>query len=265
MKSYILLLYLSILLLSCNFEKKRNKHSEPKDSIIVIEHSSFENPKDIYKVNIHKDDYAIIKRLRQLSKGVFYVDFALNDTHLWHLTIREKHKNLTKSEKEAKPAKIKLLQSFLFNENTILKLQYLERLYLLVQSLKGTINIQADFKKLKVLGITDNPALENIYFREPMNLKILQIPKNGIKSINPSFKNLVKLKDLTLFGNQLQNIDLDYIPWVQRVGISDNPISFDRIDSLRLKYPNINIVAYHYKKKRPGNYIDRDLDEPVYE
>ena len=136
---------------------------------------------------------------------------------------------------------------------------------MIVQNLEGDIHIPIKFNKLSLLGISGSPRLKNIYFDEPMKIVKLKIPKNGIKSINSSFQNLTKLKELTMFDNQLENIDLGYIPWVRKVGISNNPISFNRIDSLRLKYPHINIVSYSYKQKKPGNYINKKLENPIYE
>lgn len=255
-KLYITILFLMHL---CGCKSSSNTESNGNnsvdDEIKIIKHSnldSYDKPKDF---KIHKEDYKVIETLKTIGKNSFFVSFYLSNTHVNRLIIKSIRSG----------NKVKSLTGYIFNEKTTSKLPGLKELKFDFLDLQGNIYIPKGFKKLKSLKIYGNNDLKNIYFKSQMNLLVLNIPKNGLTSINTSFRHLAQLQKIALFDNNLTNIDLSIIPWVQRVDISDNPISFDRIDSLRLKYPKINIVAYHYKKKRPGNYIDRDLDEPVYE
>ena len=263
---YYLLICTFLLLFSCNTRnKKENEQTTHNDSTVTIQQMDHSISQEYYSITLHKTDYSVLKRLRELGKGIFYMELKTKSTHLKELRIMENPNKLTEAKKKIRVKKMRTLKEFLFSKETIHKLPYLEELYLITQHLEDTIQVQASFKKLKVLGIITNPKLKHVYFKQPMNLKMLHLSKNGMSSINDSFKNLKKIERIDLWDNQFTNIDLSMIPWVKRVGISDNPISFDRIDSVRLKYPQINIVAYHYTKKRPGNYIDRDDDDPFYE
>ena len=114
---------------------------------------------------------------------------------------------------------------------------------------EGDIFIPENYHHLQFLVLNSNPNIKNIYFQGSNPISTLEIAQNGITSINSSFQNLRALKRIEISGNQLTDIDLSYFSSLKTIDLSTNPISTDKIDSLRLKYPNIDIVCYDYDEK----------------
>ena len=246
--TYVLIFGCSLgLFFGCN--SKPEKPLSLQDTTVTI-HRKFDVTRGEQTFIIHPDDYEIIRTLERIGKNVFKVRFQTTfNSHLSHLSIQERGNDTTEAQKSIRLAKTDSLQKFLFAPRTLKKLNHLERFSVLVAHLKGDIHITSNLKRLELFGIADSRQLESIYFDTLMNIQYLKIPRNGIKAINPSFRNLTKLKELVMFDNQLEDINLEYIPWAKRVELSDNPISLDKIDSLRLKYPKINITSYDYDEQ----------------
>lgn len=245
--TYVLIFGCSLgLFFGCN--SKPEKALSLQDTTVTIRRE-FDVMRGERTLIVHHDDHEIIRTLERIGKNVFKVYFRVSYTHLSHLSIQERGQDTTEAQRNLRLAKTDSLQKFLFAPRTLKKLNHLERFSVVAAHLKGDIHITGNLKHLNLFAIADSPQLKNIYFDTLINIQYLQIPRNGIKAINPSFRNLTKLKELVMFDNDLEDINLEYVPWAKRVELSDNPISLDKIDSLRLKYPKINITSYDYDEK----------------
>ena len=247
MKNYLITYFFVV----CTFFGCNSKPEKPlslQDTTVTI-HRKFDVTRGERTLIVHHDDYEIIRALERIGKNVFKLEYHVAYTHLSYLSIHERGNDTTEAQRNLRLAKTDSLQKFLFAPRTLKKLTHLKKFYVVVKHLKGDIRMIGNLKRLELLAIADSPQLKNIYFDTLMNIKYLQIPRNGIKAINPSFRNLTQLKRLTMYDNELEDINLEYIPWAKRVELSDNPISLDKIDSLRLKYPKVNIASYDYDEQ----------------